>query len=108
MKRRQSDGFTLVEIITVVLVLGVIAALAVPVFGSALESERARQCESNRLMIDSAATSFLVYGDLYTLPRNVSELVPAHLKSVPACPGGGTYNFGTDGEIDCSVHSAGP
>lgn len=102
--RRRTDGFTLVEVITAVLVLGIVFAVAVPVFSSAIAQDQQRICESQRAMIDDAVTTFVVYGDLYTLPAGVRTLVPSYLKSVPRCPSSGRYSLTVDGDVRCSVH----
>jgi len=40
MKRRSSSGFTLVELVIIIVVLGIVAAVAIPRIGSILESSR--------------------------------------------------------------------
>ncbi len=49
----SKKGYTFVEVMTVVVVLGILVAVAVPVFGAGLNNSRKKDCESNRIMINS-------------------------------------------------------
>jgi prepilin-type N-terminal cleavage/methylation domain-containing protein len=53
-KARAERGFTLVEIMIVVLIIGILLAIAVPNFVRARESSRAKACVSNLKQIDAA------------------------------------------------------
>jgi prepilin-type N-terminal cleavage/methylation domain-containing protein len=50
----QTSGFTLVEILIVVLIVGVLLGIAVPNFTHAREAARQKACISNLRMIESA------------------------------------------------------
>src|SRR5712692_4475722 len=52
--RWSRKGFTLVEIMIVVLIIGILLAIAVPNFIKARESSRAKACVANMKQIESA------------------------------------------------------
>jgi len=61
MKRRA--GFTLVEIMIVVAIIGLLAAIAIPAFMKARNSARRNACINNLRMIDNAKDQYaLEYG----------------------------------------------
>ncbi|MCL6624082.1 MAG: prepilin-type N-terminal cleavage/methylation domain-containing protein, partial [Fimbriimonadales bacterium] len=53
-KNRRRKGFTLVEIMIVVLIIGILLAIAIPNFMRARETSRTKSCISNLRQIDAA------------------------------------------------------
>src|SRR4051812_32226963 len=92
--RSARRGFTLVEIMIVVLIIGVLLAIAVPNFVRARNGSQARGCQSNLKHIMSATEQYLMDNQSTTYPA-LSALSPTYLKSAPACPTGGTYTMGS-------------
>ena len=83
-------GFTLVEMLVVLFIIGLILAIAIPNSKAAGEKAKDRADRANRQMISAQADNYyLEYGEY---PGSVAELVKrGYLRSVPACPGGGHY-----------------
>jgi prepilin-type N-terminal cleavage/methylation domain-containing protein len=54
MKKTRKNGFTLVEIMIVVLIIGLLAAIAVPGFARARADARAKTCVNNLRLIEAA------------------------------------------------------
>jgi len=86
-----ADGFTLIELMIVVLIIGILVAIAVPVFVSSREESEVSVCRGNLRTIDSAIIHYNIENDAY--PADVGQLVPAFLKDQPRCPAGGVYSL---------------
>lgn len=101
---RKEEGFTLVELMVVVLIIGILVAIAIPVFNAAKSNAQRKTCFANERTVDGAARSY--EAEEGALPANVAALVTGdYLKAEPTCPAGGTYTWdATAGELDCSTH----
>jgi prepilin-type N-terminal cleavage/methylation domain-containing protein len=74
----NSSGFTLVEIMIVVAIIGLLAAIAIPNFVKAREMAQAKACINNLTRLDAAASQFALEqgkktGDSINFP---SDLTP--------------------------------
>ncbi len=89
----RKRGFSLVELLAVVLVLAVLAAVAVPLYTSQRRSAAGRACKANMTAIASAASAWALRNGAY--PSSLTSLVGAAegLTEVPQCPLGGTYSW---------------
>ena len=82
---RRQEGFTLVELMIVVLILGILIAIAVPVYLSATDNAKTNTCKSNLRTIDSAQSTYAAAHD-GTYATTISALAPTALKTIPKCP----------------------
>jgi type IV pilus assembly protein PilA len=114
MAHRRRRGFTLVELLVVVLILAILMSLALPLYLSAVANSERRTCRANMQTIanavqagrvkhvDSDYSAFIAGGvNTTTLPD---------LPQIPLCPLGGTYTLanGSTGDaksfkVICSV-----
>lgn len=104
---RAKKAFTLVEIMIVVLIIGILLAVAVPQWQGARLRSQARACLQNLKEIDNAKARLAMENSLAgTYVPTQAELAPVFLKTrFPVCPAGGTYTIGAiDVEPSCSVH----
>ena len=109
MKRiRKTKGFTLVEIMIVVLIIGILLAIAVPNFIKARETSRSRTCVGNLKQIDSAKEQYAMENKLGE-GEDVGDLWPDYIKKEPVCPSGGEYTVDTVGtDPTCSYAGTDP
>ncbi len=60
---RNKKGFTLVELMVVVAVVGVLATVAVPIYSSVTKRAKEKICDTNRLLVESAVIAYLEVGN---------------------------------------------
>ena len=99
LKAAARRGFTLIEIMIVVLIIGILLAIAVPNFVKARESSRTKACVANLKQVDSAKEQYMMDNRTSTAPAALADLVGPtnYIKSTPECPSGGTYSVGAAG-----------
>lgn len=108
-------GFTLVELMIVVSIIGLLLAIAVPNFLEARERSRSKACVENLRQIDTAKQQYmldkniLTYNDVTSSDPTLGGLAPNYIRYVPACPIGGTYDTGTNTtDPTCSMAANNP
>jgi len=101
----KKSGFTLVEIMIVVLIIGILLAIAIPSFVQARESSRAKACVGNLKQIDSAKQQWAMDQKAGSTASPVqSDLSPTYVRSWPTEPEGGTYTINSIAALPtCSV-----
>ncbi len=93
-RKKSEAGFTLVEIMVVIAVIGLIAAIAIPNFLKVRDMAAANTCIANLKRIDDAKAFWaLDRGMLAGDNPAWSDLVPDYIKRSPTCPAGGTYTI---------------
>src|SRR5690348_14119942 len=105
-------GFTLVEIMIVVLIIGILLAIAVPNFIKARETSRAKSCVANLKQIDAAKEQWAMDNkkgstDTPALTDLVGTGATTYMKNTPTCPSGGNYTVNAVGTSPtCDVGGA--
>lgn len=105
------SAFTLVEIMIVVAIIGLLAAIAIPNFARARSNAQSKTCLKNLSTIESAKQIWGVEKGKSTgdEPTTAELYGPdLYIKEEPVCPTGGTYTIGPIGNLaTCSKFADG-
>ncbi|MDP8258006.1 MAG: prepilin-type N-terminal cleavage/methylation domain-containing protein [Candidatus Aadella gelida] len=98
-------GFTLVEIMIVVSIMGVLLVVAIPNFTKSRQRTHLYACISNLKGIDNAKEIWAMESGTGAIGTpSWSDLVPDYLSSEPSCPSGGACDLGdTNTQSTCTV-----
>jgi len=103
----RKPGFTLVEVMIVVSIVGILAALAIPKFIRAGEITKENICAVNIRDIEGALNRYNIdYPTIAFDAITMANLVGDYITSEPECPALGTYSWDAAGLADCSEHSS--
>jgi|SRR5208337_1919143 prepilin-type N-terminal cleavage/methylation domain-containing protein len=112
-KPTRVAGFTLVEIMIVVAIIGLLAAIGIPSFVHARATSQANACINNLRQIEAAVQQVAIekglhVGDSVNYPDDVTPYIRLNANAqIPGCPAQGTYSLATVGSIPQATCSLG-
>ena|SRR5690554_4160026 len=126
---KEENGFTLVELLIVMVIIGLLVAVAVPRFINMRTEAQRSACEATQASMQTAVEQYLYYWALddgtggMTDPGSIADdawgpvlsssfttngtTIESLLRSEPTCSAGGTLEVDASGgtyEVTCSVH----
>ncbi len=123
--RNTESGFSLVELMVVVLIIGVLVAIGVAVFGGSTEKAQQRACFSNQRIIEGAAQAYSSQNDedlsgLVGVVTGTHPLINDYIfRTPPRCPSApqpadpanvtvatGAYTLDGNGNVDACTHGS--
>ena len=98
MKHQKNGGFTLVEIMIVVAIIGLLAAIAIPNFVRARTTSQTNACISNLRIIDGAKGQWALELHMQTTSTPAGTDIQPYMGrgsagELPSCPNDSTQTF---------------
>jgi prepilin-type N-terminal cleavage/methylation domain-containing protein len=105
-KGRSFRGFTLMEMLIVVAIIAILAAIAIPTFTGSLEKARKATCAANRRSLKGLLTTAYMTDGADAVKSTYSDQ-----KNKFTCPDGGTISYSLDSStgtvtVFCSKHES--
>ena len=104
MLKTGEKGFSLVELMVVVVIIGVLVAIAIPVYNITTDKAEEGACHANQRMIEGAASQHAMNEGKSIDEVGINELDEYFNGGTPTCPSGGEYDI-EDGKVSCTAHN---
>lgn len=100
---RSKKGFTLVELMVVVIILGILVAIAIPIYNNVTGDAQKKACAANVRTLEGAVAMYRAANG-GKMPSDLNELKDkGFIDAVPACPvdDSKVYTLNSDGTVSC-------
>jgi len=110
--KRDQRGFTLMELMIVIVIIGVLAAIGVPAYNNYVKKAKAATCQANRRTLDTAVGLYYAeHGDYPTADgtegtSTLQSVLKEYLDNADElkCPEDGQYSLdGASHKVVCSL-----
>lgn len=105
---KNERGFTIMELLVVIVIIGVLAAIGVPAYNNVIEKARTTACQANRRTISTAVGMYFAEHGAYAAvdDTTVANVYDEYLDNITSikCPGKtatGGYAVDASGNVTC-------
>ncbi len=102
----RKKGFTLVELMVVVAIIILLAAILIPRYIAMDSTAKSARCHANQRTLEFAGAMYMgdVFNTAHALPApgGLAILVPNYMPQIPTCPENGAYDITAGGLVFCS------
>lgn len=103
--RKNENGFSLIEIMVVVMILTILAGIAIAVFSTTKARASEKVCQTSRYHISRTFHQLLSIDSELTMQEVLDNANHEYFKNEATCPDGGIYSI-IDNVITCSIHGS--
>ena len=86
MENKQDKGFTLVELLIVIVILGILATVTVFAVRGITTRAQTNACDVERRALETAVEAFYVDSTTQAFPATLAALSPTFVKAPPTIP----------------------
>ena len=104
-KCKNQQGFSLIELILTIIIIGILAAIGYAQYVNLRTSSEAATCKANQMSLETCQGLYYIDHALNGNPHyttDLDDLIP-YMKAQIDCPSGGTYKATSNGQIQCSI-----